>query len=497
MGRSLRSGMCVSMVALAWVGCRGNAVSPDDRPMNHAPVAQPLPDAMVEIGATLQLQLNADDPDGQTLHWRAVDIPTTATFDAAHRLLRWTPQPVVDVGTHTAIFSVTDDGVPPLTDAMAVRITVTDHHHINRVPVFVSVPTPAQGRVDACAPLQATFGVQDPDGDLLTFFSPDLPSGAQLYPERDQVRIEWTPTAAQAGHYAIPIYAVDGGTPSMSSAVVFNVEVIAPNPLHMDPIAPMDARGGDTVHIPIPDAHPCYTLTATPMPTGASWHAGEKQLIWLTAPTDLGIYDLQLQLTDADMSHVQQTVRVVIHAQEDATTMSGFARHDVLLGTCCAGTARYDTVPELRSSEHLLLQSQTDDGTVLQSRLIRMYNKSLLPLGGFNYTLRARDTVDGTFCSSGGLLEVYTTSLDHPERTWPHWDTVLDAAATIDIPNGQTLTTLTGTVTFTAPTQAFSVVLRHADQSDTCDLNVYWDHIQLIPFLTPTTPQGSAQNHGF
>ena len=77
-------------------------------------------------GNLFQLTLTATDPDGGSLAFSATNLPADAAFDPATQLFTWTPT-LSDIGTFADIlFTVTDNGFPPLADMETISITVVE-----------------------------------------------------------------------------------------------------------------------------------------------------------------------------------------------------------------------------------------------------------------------------------------------------------------------------------------------------------------------------------
>jgi hypothetical protein len=53
-------------------------------------------------------------------------LPSSATFDPASGLFLWTPTEAQGPGTYQITFTVTDDGIPPRSDAESITITVIE-----------------------------------------------------------------------------------------------------------------------------------------------------------------------------------------------------------------------------------------------------------------------------------------------------------------------------------------------------------------------------------
>ncbi|WP_048065037.1 disaggregatase related repeat-containing protein [Methanosarcina acetivorans] len=110
------------------IGAYGNtkyASNSGDAPINinHPPVMDPIPSATVEIGKTLNFEVNASDEDGDSLTYSVLDIPEEATFDGNSRIFSWTPISGQE-GSYTVIFEVSDG---ELKDSTTANITVVEN----------------------------------------------------------------------------------------------------------------------------------------------------------------------------------------------------------------------------------------------------------------------------------------------------------------------------------------------------------------------------------
>lgn len=94
--------------------------------INDPPVLDPVGDKIVIAGETLTFYVTASDPNGDVLTLYANDLPEDASFiDSGDGtgLFTWTPE-LDDDGIYLIIFTVYDDGDPPLPDSEAISITV-------------------------------------------------------------------------------------------------------------------------------------------------------------------------------------------------------------------------------------------------------------------------------------------------------------------------------------------------------------------------------------
>ncbi len=92
-------------------------------PVNHKPSLVVKGTMTITAGQTCQLILSATDPDpGQILTYKVVSGPAGGSL--ADTTYQWTP-PTGFVGLDTVVFSVTDNGAPPLSDSATIIMTVS------------------------------------------------------------------------------------------------------------------------------------------------------------------------------------------------------------------------------------------------------------------------------------------------------------------------------------------------------------------------------------
>lgn len=88
--------------------------------VNSPPSFQSIGNQQTKEGVELTIQLQASDPDNDTLAYEASGLPNGATFDTGNGLFKWTPS-YTQSGEYTVNFKVSDG----IFDAsMSVRITV-------------------------------------------------------------------------------------------------------------------------------------------------------------------------------------------------------------------------------------------------------------------------------------------------------------------------------------------------------------------------------------
>jgi hypothetical protein len=93
---------------------------------NHPPTLAGIPDQTVYQGSTLTFTAAASDPDaGQTLSYSLdTGAPATASINPSSGVFTWTPAQADPPGAYLITVRAADNGAPPLSDAVTVKITV-------------------------------------------------------------------------------------------------------------------------------------------------------------------------------------------------------------------------------------------------------------------------------------------------------------------------------------------------------------------------------------
>jgi hypothetical protein len=183
--------------------------------VNHPPVLSAIPAKSVNAGNLLTFAITATDPDGDTLTYYAVNLPTGAKFDPSTRTFDWTPD-TDQAGIYTITFSVTDGILGDNTNAI---ITV---NNVNSPPVLSPIPGTTPGTIvdegnfleiadESCnegTTLEFVINAVNGNPDVVWFSATDLPKNALF--DIDTRTFTWTPDFDQAGVYTVTFYASDG-----------------------------------------------------------------------------------------------------------------------------------------------------------------------------------------------------------------------------------------------------------------------------------------------
>ncbi|MEJ2706145.1 MAG: putative Ig domain-containing protein [Anaerolineales bacterium] len=173
-------------------------------PGNYPPVlVNPGPQADAE-GDIVSLQVEASDPDeGDTLLYEASGLPDNLAIGSATGLISGTISYDASAGSpYTVTLSVTDDGLPSLTDIVTFTWTVTN---TNRLPEVVN-PGDQFNLPGESVSLQ--IEASDPDGDELTYAATGLPDALSINPATGV--ISGTVTLESVGTNAVEVVVSDG-----------------------------------------------------------------------------------------------------------------------------------------------------------------------------------------------------------------------------------------------------------------------------------------------
>jgi PKD repeat protein len=277
--------------------------------VNRPPVLEPIGNRIVKENTTLELRINATDPDGETLSYVINPLPDGAIFNNTAHVFSWKPR-YDQNGTYYANISVTDP--ENLLDYEIITINVSD-----------SIVAPI------LYPIGMKFGEE---GIMLNFrisgFDPEIENltySASFLPDRAIFNIttgefSWIPDYTQAGKYTINFSVIDGHGLTDSEIVLFNIsepKVLPQNPVNhapiFNPIQYLDypeinnVSGYETYLISFTvsaydfDGNTLiYKLTA--YPTGARFDPVSGIFSWTPDYDYIGTYEATFTVTDGKIS---------------------------------------------------------------------------------------------------------------------------------------------------------------------------------------------------
>ena len=173
-------------------------------PGNAPPVlVNPGPQENAE-GDSVSLQVTASDSDeGDTLTYGASELPDGLAIGAATGLISGTISYDASASSpYTTTLTVTDDGVPQLTDVVTFTWTVTN---TNRLPEVVNPGAQFSLPGDS---VSLQISASDPDGEDLTYAATGLPDALGIDPATGL--ISGTVTTGSVGNNTVEVAVSDG-----------------------------------------------------------------------------------------------------------------------------------------------------------------------------------------------------------------------------------------------------------------------------------------------
>ena len=258
--------------------------------VNGPPVIDPIANQSASIGNTVSVQVNATDPDGDTLNYQLVNSPSWLSINSSG-LITSGPITASQVGTYSVTVSV-DDGVNP-----AVTATFTLTVSNQGVPVLSSAKDLSQAvTVHVNESFTDLFTAQDSDaGDHLAFTVDTLQNGnpVTVNPSptmQDQSYDGGPPVKATSlltwqsdteGHYQVNVSVTDDQSHKVTQTFYVNVIPNVPAPTISNPGTWFASVGGfSTTSVP-----PANNSEDT-----SNWQWTSSNLpAWVTLDKDTGI----------------------------------------------------------------------------------------------------------------------------------------------------------------------------------------------------------------
>ena len=423
-------------------------------PVNDAPVITVPGPQTVNKTEKLGFQLSATDVDmGDVLSFGSNNLPEGAMLTSGG-LFMWTPTNK-QAGVYQVRFTVTDNGVPPLSDTKTVQITVT-----NRLPVAL----PQSVTLDEDTPKAILLGVTDADGDALTYTIVNPPQHGAL--SGTAPNLTYTPALNYNGADSFSFKANDGNADSNTATVNLTINPVNDPPvLNVPPTQTVNegALLSFTLNATDVDTGQTLTFSAANVPTGASFNAATRTFSWTPTFAQAGDYTVSFTVTDNGTPPLSDTKSVLIR----------------VMNVNRAPTANAQTVvTDEDTAKQFTLTGSDPDGDALTFSLVTQPTKGALTGTAPNLTYTPQANVNGadsfTFKVSDGVSEsaAATVSItinpvnDKPVITVPGAQTVAEGQlltftiSASDIDAGQTLTLSATNVpqgaTFTPATGVFA-----------------------------------------
>lgn len=271
--------------------------------VDRAPIVTAPPSATINMNLPYTLTVFASDPDGNPIpSLTASPLPPGATFTAnasnTAGTFAWTPSSV-QVGSHTVTFTASN----ALSGSASTTLTVTT---IDNRPV-VTAPGLVQGSAGAL--ISFTVSASDPDADAITSLTasgPAVTAGGVFTTNASNTSgtLNWMPSAGQEGNY----YALFLAANALSGNAQTNIAVTSPG--DDPPVVTAPSVVGGFTNVPFtftvgasdPEGDPISSLTAAPLPPGATFTSNAAHssgtFSWTPTSAQRGTYNVTFTATN-------------------------------------------------------------------------------------------------------------------------------------------------------------------------------------------------------
>ena len=247
---------------------------------NEPPDLHKIGDKEVVIGETLELTLEATDPEGATVTFSAYgELPPDSKFFKGDARFVWTP---AQQGGPYLVTFVASDGAAFDSETVTFRAVTEKQNHAPKIQA-PGDQFPAAGQ-----PFSLVIQATDQDGDAMTLsVQGALPPGATF--DGPTALFQWTPAANLAGSEHRVTFAVTDGQLKDTQDVLFIVTggATGNQPPVVATIPSQEIAVGKTLTLTVqatdPDDDP-LSYDATNTPPGSQWDPIGHTLTWTPGP---------------------------------------------------------------------------------------------------------------------------------------------------------------------------------------------------------------------
>ena len=179
----------------------------------------------------------------------------------------------------------------------------------NKKPTFAAATQTLTGAENAA--LALTVVATDGDADVLTYSATGLPTGATL---STAGAFAWTPSYTQAGTHTVVITATDGLESATLTLTITVTDVNRTPTISLTPAGPYTVAEGSALTIKAVgadvDTDNTLTLSATGLPSGATFAAATGDFAWTPNFSQAGSYTVVFKVKDS--KNAEATVNGVI-----------------------------------------------------------------------------------------------------------------------------------------------------------------------------------------
>ncbi|MBL8344626.1 MAG: tandem-95 repeat protein [Rubrivivax sp.] len=270
---------------------------------NAAPQITTSAVTAARVGVSYAYDVNATDPNGDTLTYSLSQAPSGMTINAASGVIAWTP---TAAGSQGVTVRVADPGGLAATQAFTITVAAA-----NAAPQITTTPV-TSGTVGVAYAYDVN--ATDPNGDALTYSLTQAPSGMTI--NASSGLIAWTP--GTAGSQAVTVRVADPA--GLAATQSFTIAVAAGNAApQITSVALTTGTVGVAYAYDVNAADPngdTLTYSLTQAPSGMAINASTGMVTWV--PTTAGSQGVTVRVADPGGLAATQSFTITVAAANAA-----------------------------------------------------------------------------------------------------------------------------------------------------------------------------------
>ncbi|WP_406670315.1 putative Ig domain-containing protein [Methanolobus sp. ZRKC4] len=270
--------------------------------VDRAPELDSIGNKAVNENELLSFTISATDPDGDTVTYSSIGLPSGANFGSSSGDFSWTPG-FGDEGSYEVTFIATSN---VLEDYETITITVGD---VDRAPELASIGNKAVNEDDL---LSFTVSATDPDGDGITYSysSSSPPASATLDPSTG--KFSWTPSYDDGGSYDLTFIASSNGLTDSETITITVGNTNRPPRLAVIGDKSTDENSPLSISLSAEeDDGDVLSYSATPLPEGAQMDESTGIFTWTPTYEQAGSYKVQFVVSDGTIEDTEEVTITV------------------------------------------------------------------------------------------------------------------------------------------------------------------------------------------
>ncbi len=369
-----------------------------DTPANNPPAITSTPSFVVNAGKLFEYDMNAFDPDGDTLVYSLPLAPSGMAIDPGTGLVSWTPSKT-EVGIHKVEIKVDDGRGGTATQKFDLEVV-----QVNHSPLFTSTPG-----VSATEGILYLYDVDavDADDDSLVFSIMTGPSGMTI--DSATGVIQWTPSAANAGTHPVLVKVSDGkGGEAFQNYSILVAEAINSLPVVVStPVTSTIANEPYTYVVQATDAdNDILRYEILDAPSGMVINETTGLITWTPASEQAGDHIIQIQVKDGREGTAAQNYTLTVGADTTPPIVTLLiSPQEITLGDPC--TMRVTAVDNVGVVSRSLTINGNPVALDANGNVLHY-----IEAGGLYVMVATASDAAGNVGTAEGLLIVYDTTPD-------------------------------------------------------------------------------------